>query len=119
MEEKKADNRLLEIKKKNNKIDNKLAEEHNLINKLDSIEEELYSLKKTSNNCIELIRLSMKGGNINRVLESMIEDNKEYFSNTFAKIEEQRKFSQDRIKNLNQEKDKLKEKYNDANENYS
>ncbi len=100
-QEKKADNKIEKNKKK--KLEEKLDNERDLLKRLDGIEEEITSLKKNIDKCISLIGESIKGGNIQNVLESMLHDNNEYLFDTTEIIEQERKSSQKRINKIKED----------------
>jgi len=110
MEEKKADNRLIENKNKMNEINSKLDYEKNKMKRLDDMEELFVSLNKDINKCVELLGESIKGKNVSRRLNSVQENNNINLRKGMVNIEEERESIKKNIVELSNEKDELIDK---------
>ena len=107
MEEKKADNRLIENKNKMNEINSKLDYEKNKMKRLDDMEELFVSLNKDINKCVELLGESIKGKNVSRKLNSVQENSNINLKKGMVNIEEERANIKQNITKLSNEKDDL------------
>ena len=111
MNEKKADNSVIEYKKESNYIFDRISESKKAIGTYDDIEEELVSLNKKMSKLIELLNESIKGKQTKAKLEDIDETRfttiKKVLSETDEYIEEER----NNIKKLYKEKDRLEKEH--------
>jgi hypothetical protein len=113
MEEKKADNRYMELSdrnKRNYDIDSKIDSEKSRIDRLDDFGECICALQKNLNDLSELISSSIKGGNVVRQIEALNEDNNHNISDMLNYVINEKNNSEAKIKELYKEKDKKEEK---------
>ena len=88
--EKKADNIIFNEKTKINEIDLKVDSKKKMLDSLDEIETNFYSLKKNIDDCLDLFRQSIKGGNIQRKLDAISEDNMQYYNTSMRDVDYKR-----------------------------
>ena len=116
MDNKKADNIVLEYKQKINEVDNRLDEEKKKLKKLNQIQNDIDSLSKNINKCIDLLSKSMKGPGINNMFSNMSDSNKLMHIKASSAIENEFQETNKKIYNLYGEKDKIikenRNKYN-------
>ena len=107
MEEKTADNKVIETKYERNIIEENIDISKKTLKSLDQIEDCLASLDKNLSKCIELLSVSMKGkkasGILNRVNETKTIDIK----NSLSSIDEYREKEEKKIKEYKEQMDKL------------
>ena len=109
MEEKKADNKILESKAKIKEIDSKIDEEKVKDKQLDDIEEVVTSLNKNIARCLELLGKSVQGNNFEKKLIAYESENRINYRKNMGNVEAQREILKDNINKLYNEKDELLE----------
>ena len=109
MEEKKADNKVLENKARIKEIDSKIDSEKNRGKDLDDMEEIVNSLNKNIDKCLELLGKSVKGNNYEKRLDAYQTENRINYKKNISYIEAQRDLIKTRISRLNKEKENLVE----------
>ena len=107
MEEKKADNKVLENKAKIKEIDSRIDDVKNRGKKLDDMEEIVDSLNKNIDKCLELLGKSVKGNNYEKRLDAYQTENKINYKKNIGYIEAQRDLIKNKITRLNKEKEDL------------
>ena len=107
MEEKKADDKRIENKNEMENINNQIDFNKEKLKKLDDLESDFQELKKLIDHTVELLGKSIKGGNIDKVLDSISDDNKKTFINVTKNIDEDRSEIESDLRILNEEKDNL------------
>lgn len=107
MEHKKADNTTINLKQKINELNNMIEEEKKKIKKLDSMQEEITSLNKNMNKCIELLSKSIESPTKDNMLSDMYNSNKSLYRNLTSSLDEEAEVSKKIINKLSQEKDNL------------
>lgn len=107
MEKKKADNRTVNTKQKIKEIDDRLDIERKKLQKLDDMREEIISLNKNMDKCIDLLAKSIKGPVTKSIFNDMYDSNKIFFIKANSAIDEENNISKKEINKLYQEKDKL------------
>jgi len=108
--EKKADNIIFNEKTKINEIDLKVDSKKKMLDSLDEIEANFYSLKKNIDDCLDLFRQSIKGGNIQRKLDAISEDNMQYYNTSMRDVDYKRDEINNELKELYNEKDRINDK---------
>ena len=96
-----------DIKQQIKKIDNKIE-----IERKRTIE-----LNKKIFNCIELFKLSVKGGNSEKCCDNLNKSSLVFYKNFSNSIDEEVKKIKEKIKKLNEEKIKIEKKSGDSNAN--
>ena len=109
MEEKKADNKILETKAKVKEIDSKIDAEKDKGKDLDDMEEIVTSLNQNIAKCLELLGQSVKGNNYEKRLSAYQIENKINYKKNISYIESQRDQLKERISKLNEQKEELLE----------
>ena len=116
-EEKHADNAIVSRKIMVDNIDMELDTNKKTLNSLDDIEENFNSLKRNIDSCVDLLNRCVKGGNIQRKLNAISENNVKTYNDSMKAIYEKRDSVNNEIRNLYNEKDKInneiKEIYNE------
>ena len=114
--DKKIDNRIISTKEKINNIDNRLDVAKRKIKNLQNMQENVNSIAKSMNRCIDLLSKSIKGPTVNNKFEDMRSTNKIFYAKTTASIEEETMGIRKTINELYKEKDELlkenRQKYN-------
>ena len=109
MEEKKADNKILQNKVRIKEIDSKIDVEKDKIKQLDDLEEVVISLNKNIERCLELLGTSVKGNNFEKKLSAYQTENKINYKKNMSDIESQKEIVRANVVRLNNEKEELLE----------
>jgi len=107
MDNKKADNQILNTKQKINNIDNKLDLEKKHLNKIDEMHQEINSLAKDINKCVELLSKSMKGPTVNNMFQDMENTNRTFYRRATMELEQEEINIKKNINKLYKEKDAI------------
>lgn len=107
MVQNKVDNKVVDIKTQITQLDNNINNEKKKIKKLDTIHEEITSLNKSLNKCLELLSKSMGGPSVKNMLNDMYDSNKSLYINLTNKIDDEIKISMKSINKLYGEKDRI------------
>jgi len=107
MDIKKADNSVITTKQNIEQIDDKINIEKERIRKLENIHEELISLNRNMDKCIEILSKSMKGPTSNVMFDDMHNSNRIFLLKTASNLTEQAELSRKNINKLYQEKDEI------------
>jgi hypothetical protein len=107
MDDKRADNKVLEKKVKIKEIDSKIDIEKNKEKRLDDIEEIVTSLNNNINRCLELLSISIKGNNSEKKYNNIQTENRINYKKNMNDIEIQREMLKTNINKLNTEKEGL------------
>ena len=113
MEEKKADNVVLNKKAEISKIELEVDRNKKLLSSLDSVEENFRELRKNIENCIDLLNNSIKGANVQRQLAAISEENVDSYNTSMKNIYEKRDELNTKIKDLYNKKDKINDEIKD------
>lgn len=108
MNEKVADNRIIENKKIND-IENKIDNEKNKLKKLDDVRNDFVSYNKTINNCLDLLS-SVKNEESRRKYDDMYLKNNTILKKMTTIIDEKKTTIQKNINNLYDQKIKSEKK---------
>lgn len=121
MEEKKIDNRIIEVKKQINYAEEKLIDSRKKLRGIEELEDNFSHLNKNLNICIELLNTSVKNKNVNKKIDYMNESNIVGYMKTSSTLYEEKELAEKEINKLNDEIDKLtdeiKEIYKENEEN--
>ena len=107
MEEKRADDRRIEKKRELNAIDEMISDEKRKIHNMDEMEYNFISIKKNIDTTAELLSKSIKGGNINRVLDSVTANTGKIVSGALTNVDNDREVSKNKIRYLSDKKEEL------------
>ncbi len=107
MEEKKADNKIIENKARIKEIDSQIDIEKDKGKELDDMEEVVTSLNKNIARCLELLGASVQGNNFEKKLAAYDTENRINYRKNLNNIEAQRDILKARISKLNSEKEEL------------
>ena len=111
MDNKKLDNEMLEPKKEIERIDNLIDDEKLRIKKIDSMQEDIVSISKSMNQCIDLLSQSIKGPQTESKYNDMRNFNKKAYINISNFFDNETELSRKKINKLYDEKESiLKEK---------
>ncbi len=121
MDDKIADNKIIYQKKREIiNIEDRIDEKKATLKELDDVQEKYVSINKSISKCIDSIRKSIKGKNINNILDSIENDNNNNINIATDSTEEKKENIIKEIKNLNIQKDniekELKDEYRKENE---
>ena len=106
-ENKKADNIIINNKKRINEIDDELSEQKKKLKKLDSMQEDVASLTRNIDKCIQLLSKSIQGPTTQNMFNDMSNTNQLFLRKTNNNIEEETMKAQHNIHKLYQEKDQI------------
>ena len=106
----KADNRILAIRKKNDALDEKIASEKIKLEKLTDMQESVDAIVENINECIDLLSKSIKGPNTENIFNDMYATNKTFQVNVSTNIENSQTDIKSRIDRMYKEKDRILEK---------
>ena len=106
MDDKIADNKIIYQKKREIiNIEDRIDEKKATLKELDDVQEKYVSINKSISKCIDSIRKSIKGKNINNILDSIENDNNNNINIATDSTEEKKENIIKEIKNLNIQKD--------------
>jgi len=100
--DKKADDKIIK-----NNIQDEIDLKKDSLKSLYDLEDTFGELKKTTDNIADLLQKSIKGGNIERELDAIREDNSKTYKTVMVHIDEDREEIQKDIKKLYDKKDEL------------
>lgn len=104
-----------EFKKRINEIDNQIDNEKKKIKKIDSIQEEVTALNKNLNKCIELLSISIKGEQKDKMLNDMYDKNKSFYINFSSTLDDEISITKKKINKLTEEKENIIKENKDKN----
>lgn len=107
MEERQADNKIISTKKEMYYINSQIDNKKGTLKSLDDIHSQYLSINKNISNCIGLIRNAIKGGNINKILDSMEVDNNRNINKATDTIEDDKARIRNELKQLTLKKETL------------
>ncbi len=117
MDDKTADNKINIVKSQINQIDNQIYNRKSELKSLIDIHDKYISVYKDISKCISLIRSSIKGNNIDKMLDAMEINNNKHLNKITDEIEENKVMLKNEIKHLNQKKDEIEEQKRKDHEN--
>ena len=106
-ENKRIDNRILTTKERINSIDEKLDNAKKRIRNLADMQENVESIAKSMNKCIDLLSKSVKGPKVNAKFNDMRNSNKLFLIKATASIEDETMTVRKSINELYKEKDMI------------
>ncbi len=121
MEEKRADNVVInnglgnnnnENRNYINNIDSQIDVEKSKMKNLDDMEEIFISLNKNISKCVELLNKSIKGKSVSKKLNAIEENNKINFVKSMNNIDSEREEIKNNLIKLNKEKEEYQDKMN-------
>ncbi len=104
-----------EYRKKLEDYNNKIDAEKDKIKDLEDIEDLYVSLNKSINECVSILRDSVKGKNVTNKLNAIEENNAINLNKTISDIDIKRNDIKNNIVLLNNEKDKYEENFREKN----
>ena len=107
MEEKFADDRRIEKKREISAIDEMIDDEKRKMHDMDEMEHIFISIKKNIETTTELLSQSIKGGNVNHILDSVTTNTGKVVSTTLTNVIDDRDEIKNKIKNLSDKKEEL------------
>lgn len=107
MENKKLDNEILSTKSQIDRIDNQIDDEKMRLKKIDSIQEDIVSLSKSMNHCIDLLSQSIKGPHAENKYNDMRNANKKSYINIATFLDDEEELSRKKMNKLFDEKETL------------
>ena len=107
MEEKKADNRIIKVKKQINYAEEKLTNSKKKLKGIEELEDNFSHLNKNLNICVELLNSSVKNKSVNKKIDYMNESNIVGYMKTSSSLYDEKEQTEKEIVKLNDEIDKL------------
>ena len=104
-----------EYRKKLEDYNNKIDAEKDKIKDLEDIEDLYVSLNKSINECVSILRDSVKGKNVTNKLNAIEENNAINLNKTISDIDIKKNDIKNNIVLLNNEKDKYEENFREKN----
>lgn len=115
MEEKKADNRIIQAKKQIVAYEDNLVEAKDALRGIEDLEDNFSHLNRNIERCVELLNSSVKNRKVVRKLDHMIYDNKVCYKKSSSTLEEEKEYTQDKINELNDKIDELNKEIKEIN----
>lgn len=109
MEEKKADNRIIQVKKELVACEDNLTEAKDKLRGIEDLEDSFSHLNRNVERCVDILNVSVKNRKVTNKIDRMFYDNKVSFKKTYVNLEEEKEFTQDEINELNNKIDELNE----------
>ena len=120
MDEKKADDKLYQTKKKIDNVDEHIESNQEKLKGLDDLEETFSSLHNNMMTCAMLLSQSMKSKRTTAIVNNIEETNQVEYRKTISSIDDERRTTKENIKKLNDEKEslnkELKQLYDNQNQ---
>lgn len=107
MKNKKIDNQILEKKRILNEMDDKIDLEKKKLKQMEGIWEELISLNKNLDKCIDILSRSMQGPNLGLVYDDMRDSNKRFLVKTSGSLEEYTEILKKNIDDLSAKREEI------------
>lgn len=107
MEEKKADNKIIEVKKQINATEEKLADSRKKLRGIEDLEDNFSHLNKNLNICVELLNASVKNKTVCKKIDYMNEDSTVGYMRTSSSLWDEKETTKKEINNLNDKMDEL------------
>lgn len=109
-ENKKVADNQIEDKKKNskNELNDQIDNEKKLIKNIDDYKEKCVKASKDFNKCLELLSLSIRGTQSNRIIDEASSNNAASIAKISEVLDTEREAAEKRLNNLRYEKDNLK-----------
>lgn len=108
-QEKHADNTINE-KNKLNQIEKRIDEQQMKIKKIDSMQNDLFTMKKSFNNCLSLLSKSIKGKKSNYMFADMYDSNNAITTKVSSILDEERSSTNKILNDLYLEKAEIESK---------
>lgn len=107
MEEKKADNRIIQVRKELSVTEDTLTETKDKLRGLDNLEESFSHLNKNITLCVELLTSSIKNKKVNQKMDYLFHDSKVSYMKSTSSIHDEKEDTRDKINELNDKIDEL------------
>lgn len=107
MEEKKADNRIIQVRKELSVTEDTLTEAKDKLRGLDNLEENFSHLNKNITLCVELLASSIKNKKVNQKMDYLFHDSKVSYMKSTSSINDEKEDTRDKINDLNDKIDEL------------
>lgn len=107
MDEKKADNKIMEVRKQISATEERLADSRKKLRGIEDLEDNFSHLNKNLNICVELLNASVKNKSVSKKIDYMSEDSTVGFMKTSSSLLEEKETTEKEISDLNDEMDKL------------
>lgn len=109
MEEKRADNRIIQVKKELVACEDNLTEAKDKLRGIEDLEDSFSHLNRNIERCVDILNVSVKNRKVTNKIDHMFYDNKVSFKKTYVNLEVEKEFTQDKINELNDKIDELNE----------
>lgn len=116
MEEKKADNRIIQARKQIAAYENNLVEAKDALKGIENLEDNFSHLNRNIERCVDLINSSVKNKKVTKKFDHMIYDNKIGYRRSSAIWDEEKEITRERINDIN---NKIEELENQIKEEHS
>lgn len=115
MGEKKADNRIIQVRKQIVAYEDNLKEAKDVLRGIEDLEDNFSHLNRNIERCVELLNASIKNKKVSNKLDHMIYDNKISYRKSYSTLDEEKEITQDKINELNDKIDELNKEIKDIN----
>ena len=115
MEEKRADNRIIHVRKQIVACEDNLVEAKDTLRGIEDLEDNFSHLNRNIERCVELLNSSVKNRKVVRKLDHMIYDNKISYRKSSSSLEEEKELTQEKINELNDKIDELNKEIKEIN----
>ena len=115
MEEKKADNRIIHVRKQIVACEDNLVEARDALRGIEDLEDNFSHLNRNIERCVDLLNSSVKNRKVNKKFDSMIYDSKVSYRKSSSSLEEEKEFTQEKINELNEKIDELNKEIKEIN----
>ena len=113
MEEKKADNKIINTKKEIFNLEENLIQTKKGLNNLEILEDNFSRINRNLNECLELINYSIKNRKVNIKLQNLCDESSIYYGKTRSNLEEERDLIKKQINELDERLDELNQSLKD------
>lgn len=113
MEEKKADNKIINTKKEIFNLEENLIQTKKGLNNLEILEDNFSRINRNLNECLDLINYSIKNRKVNIKLQNLCDESSIYYRKTRSNLEEERDLIKKQINELDERLDELNESLKD------
>lgn len=115
MEEKIADNKIIEVKKQLVACEDNLVEAKDALRGIEDLEDSFSHLNRNIERCIDILNSSVKNRKVIKKLDHMIYDNKVSYRRTNFTLDEEKEITQEKINELNDKIDELNKEIKEIN----
>ena len=115
MEEKMADNKIIQAKKQISVYEGNLREARSTLKGIEDLEDNFSHLNRNIERCLELLSSSVRNRKVTKMFEHMMYENKVSYRKTSYSLDEEKEFTRKKINKLSVDIDdlnkKIKEEY--------